>query len=61
MLDAMVKHKVMALIFSSTAAVYGEPKSVSIEEVHLLNSINPYGKGKLMIEEIAAGYDKAIG
>lgn len=52
LLDVMSKHGVKQFIFSSTAAVYGEPKSVSINETHPLAPINPYGRSKWMVEEI---------
>jgi UDP-glucose 4-epimerase len=59
LLNAMVRHKVQKIIFSSTAAVYGEPEYVPIDEDHPLNPINPYGKGKLMVEKILEDYDRA--
>ncbi len=59
LLDAMVAHEVKAFIFSSTAAVFGEPQYVPIDEAHPKNPINPYGASKLMIERILADYDHA--
>lgn len=47
------------LVFSSTAAVYGEPESVPIREDAVLNPTNVYGKTKLMIEMMLADYAKA--
>jgi len=44
------------LVFSSTCAVYGTPSSVPIDENHPCAPINPYGRGKLMIENIMAEY-----
>ncbi len=61
LLDTMIKHSVNKIIFSSTAAIYGEPKYTPIDETHPLNPINPYGKTKLMIENIMDDYDKAYG
>ncbi len=55
MLAANVKH----IIFSSTAAVFGEPKAVPISEDHPKDPTNPYGRSKLMLEEIMAEYDTA--
>ncbi len=52
LLEAMQKHQIETLIFSSTAAVYGLPNAASINEAHPLNPINPYGRSKLMIEQI---------
>jgi UDP-glucose 4-epimerase len=51
LLNVMEKFQVKKLIFSSTAAVYGEPKFVPISEEHPTNPINPYGKSKLIVEE----------
>lgn len=56
LLDAMTRHAVKKLIFSSTAATYGEPHTVPIPEDHSKNPINPYGKSKLRFEEILADY-----
>jgi UDP-glucose 4-epimerase len=56
LLDAMVRHGIKNLIFSSTAATYGEPEIVPIPENHRKNPINPYGKSKLVFEQILADY-----
>jgi UDP-glucose 4-epimerase len=56
LLDAMVRHGVNKLIFSSTAATYGEPEIVPIPEDHKKAPINPYGKSKLRFEELLADY-----
>lgn len=56
LLDAMVRHGIKKLIFSSTAATYGEPETVPIPEDHRKVPINPYGKSKLVFEEILADY-----
>jgi UDP-glucose 4-epimerase len=56
LLDAMTRHGVKKLIFSSTAATYGEPHTVPIPEDHSKNPINPYGKSKLRFEEILSDY-----
>jgi UDP-glucose 4-epimerase len=52
LLNAMKKHGVNNLIFSSTAAIYGNPLSRFIDETHPLSPINPYGKSKLYSEQI---------
>jgi UDP-glucose 4-epimerase len=52
----MIRHGVKKLIFSSTAATYGEPEMVPIPEDHPKNPINPYGKSKLVFEQILADY-----
>ena len=61
LLDAMVKHGVLNFIFSSTAAVFGEPEYVPIDEKHPMIPINPYGRTKLMVEQMLADYDHAYG
>jgi len=61
LLDAMVAHGVQAFIFSSTAAVFGEPLYVPIDEAHARAPINPYGASKLMVERMLADYDAAYG
>lgn len=61
LLDAMNKHNVKRIVFSSTCATYGEPKEVPINENHIQNPINPYGYSKLAIERIMDDYDKAYG
>ena len=50
--DVMQKYKVKNLVFSSSATVYGEPEKVPINENFPLSATNPYGRSKLMIEEI---------
>ena len=61
LLNEMIDHDVKKIVFSSTAAVYGEPKYVPIDENHSKHPINPYGKTKFMVEEILDDYDKAYG
>ncbi|HKM66689.1 MAG TPA: UDP-glucose 4-epimerase GalE [Candidatus Acidoferrum sp.] len=61
LLDAMVRHGVDKLIFSSTAATYGEPDVVPIPEDHRQAPINPYGKSKLRFEQILADYRSYTG
>lgn len=50
--DVMKKHNVKNLVFSSSATVYGMPDSVPISESFPLSATNPYGRSKLMIEDI---------
>ena len=59
LLSVMLDHNVKKIVFSSTAATYGEPEYIPIDENHLQNPINPYGQTKLMIEKIMDDYDKA--
>ena len=61
MLDAMVRHGVDAIVFSSTAAVYGEPLSVPISEDAATNPVNVYGATKLMFETMLGWYRAAHG
>lgn len=61
LLDAMVDHGIKRFIFSSTAAVFGEPEYTPIDEQHPRQPINPYGHSKLMVEQILADYDRAYG
>ena len=56
LLDAMTRHNVKKFIFSSTAATYGEPRTVPIPEDHAKNPINSYGKSKIRFEEILSDY-----
>ena len=50
LINAALKGEVEHFVFSSTAAVYGEPESIPITEAHTLAPINPYGQSKRMIE-----------
>lgn len=61
LLDAMVRHNVEYFIFSSTAAIFGEPEYTPIDEAHTKAPINPYGRSKLMVEHILEDYDAAYG
>lgn len=61
LLSVMRKHQVNKLVFSSTAATFGVPEYVPIDENHPQKPINPYGKTKLMIEEILKDYETAYG
>jgi UDP-glucose 4-epimerase len=61
LLDAMIQHDIAHFIFSSTAAIFGEPEYTPIDEKHNTNPINPYGRSKLMVEQILEDYDTAYG
>ncbi|MDR0952660.1 MAG: UDP-glucose 4-epimerase GalE [Elusimicrobiota bacterium] len=61
LLDAMVEAGVKYFVFSSTAAVFGEPIKKYIDEAHPKRPINPYGKTKLMVENILQDYALAYG
>ncbi|ASJ21192.1 UDP-glucose 4-epimerase GalE [Brachyspira hampsonii] len=59
LLNAMLKAKVKNFIFSSTAAVYGEPEKIPLEEDCRKEPTNPYGDSKLALEKILSWYSKA--
>ena len=61
LLDAMVNAGIKKFIFSSTAAIFGEPIYTPIDESHPKSPVNPYGKTKLLIEEVLADYRQAYG
>ena len=61
LLRAMRRHDVARLVFSSTAAVFGQPQSDRIAEDHPKEPINPYGASKLMVERILADAATAYG
>ena len=61
LLEAMRAHGVLRLVFSSTAATFGEPLYSPIDERHPQAPINPYGRTKWMIEQVLGDYDKAYG
>ena len=52
LLEAMTECDVKTLVFSSSATVYGDPKWLPLTEDHPLSATNPYGRSKLMVEEI---------
>jgi len=61
LLRAMLRHRVMRFVFSSTAAVYGEPQIVPIPEDHPLAPTNAYGESKLIVEQMLAWFHRAHG
>lgn len=61
LLEAMVRANVKKFVFSSTAAIFGEPTSPQIDELHGKSPINPYGQSKLMVEKILSDFDHAYG
>ena len=61
LLDAMHKYNVNKIVFSSTAATYGEPEEIPIKETSPQNPVNPYGTSKLTVEKIMDDYDRAYG
>jgi UDP-glucose 4-epimerase len=61
LLGATLAAGVKYFIFSSSAAVYGEPLQTPIDEDHPMNPTNPYGETKMMVERVLASYNRAYG
>ncbi len=61
LLDAMVRNNVKRFVFSSTAAVYGEPEQTPIAEDCPKSPVNPYGQTKWIFENILADYGRYTG
>ncbi|AXI56836.1 UDP-glucose 4-epimerase GalE [Sulfitobacter sp. JL08] len=58
-LEAMIRHGVKDIVFSSTCATYGIPENLPISEDSPQKPINPYGRSKLMVEEMLADFGRA--
>ena len=61
LLDGMRAQGVSRFIFSSTAAIFGDPMYVPIDEAHPKLPINPYGRSKWMVEQMLEDFDAAYG
>lgn len=61
LLEAMARAGCRNFIFSSTCAIYGEPERLPLTEDHPCRPINPYGRSKLMVEEILKDFEQAEG
>jgi UDP-glucose 4-epimerase len=59
--EAMVRESVTRIVFSSTAAVFGDPVETPITESHPTRPINPYGDTKLAVERALGHFDRAYG
>ncbi|XCN73647.1 MAG: UDP-glucose 4-epimerase GalE [Candidatus Electrothrix aestuarii] len=59
LLEVMRRYDCQQLIFSSTCATYGNPQTLPLTEAHPQQPINPYGRSKLMIEQILEDYSSA--
>lgn len=61
LLKTMLKYRINKIVFSSTAAVYGEPQRTPIKEDDPTRPTNPYGETKLAFEQVLKWYDSAYG
>lgn len=61
LLEALRTHGVKQVVFSSTAAVYGEPQEIPLQEGHPLLPTNPYGTSKLMVEQMLRWFNDIHG
>ncbi len=61
LVEAMLRNNVKDIVFSSTCATYGIPNSLPIQEDSKQNPINPYGRSKLMVEQILGDFERAHG
>lgn len=59
LLEAMVRHRITNIVFSSTAAIYGEPVEIPITETHKTEPINAYGETKRVMEKLIEWTSKA--
>lgn len=61
LLESMIDHAIPFFIFSSSCTVYGEPEEFPVKETHATNPISPYGRCKLMVEQILKDFSHAYG
>ncbi|RFU62104.1 UDP-glucose 4-epimerase GalE [Peribacillus glennii] len=61
LVSALLAHGVKKMVFSSTAAAYGEPKQIPVQEGEITNPTNPYGETKLAMEKMFRWCDQAYG
>ncbi|MEI6413261.1 MAG: UDP-glucose 4-epimerase GalE [Pseudomonadota bacterium] len=61
LLDGLVRHGIRQFLFSSTAAIFGIPERIPIDEAHPQRPINPYGRTKWMLEQALVDYQQAHG
>src|SRR3954451_14991718 len=61
LLETMLEHKVQRFVFSSTAALYGEPENVPIRESDTLKPTNAYGESKLLVERMLDWFHRLHG
>lgn len=61
LLGCMARHQIKNFIFSSTAAIFGNPMASRIDESHPTTPINPYGRSKFLVEQVLFDYEAAYG
>ena len=61
LLDALIRHGIRDVVFSSSAAIYGDPSYLPIDEAHVRNPVSPYGACKWMVERMLGDYGNAYG
>jgi len=61
LLEVMLEHDVKHFVFSSTAAIFGDPEMMPIDERHAMHPVNPYGRSKLMVEQMLTDFEAAYG
>ncbi|WP_298123994.1 UDP-glucose 4-epimerase GalE [Brevundimonas sp.] len=61
LMDVMRTEGVPALVFSSTCAIFGAPRTPLLDETHPTEPLNPYGRTKLMVEEASHDFEAAYG
>lgn len=61
LIEAARRAGISAMVFSSTCATYGAPLRLPIDETHPQQPLNPYGRSKLMVEQLLADYDRYLG
>lgn len=61
LLNSMARHGIKHFIFSSTAAIFGDPETQHICEAHPKAPINPYGRSKFIVEQLLPDYEAAYG
>lgn len=61
LMDVMRTEGIDALVFSSTCAIFGAPRTPLLDETHPTNPLNPYGRTKLMVEQASHDFEAAYG
>lgn len=61
LMDVMRTEGMKALVFSSTCAIFGAPKTPLLDETHPTEPLNPYGRTKLMVEQASQDFEAAYG